>query len=48
MKTSEQRLSEARRQHIEAIVDRCVRPSSAPQDLFDRRPECGPLTIRIQ
>ena len=34
MKPSEQRLSEARRQHIE-------RPSSSPQDLFDRRPADG-------
>jgi hypothetical protein len=48
MKPSDQRLSEERRQHIEAIVARHLRPSSSPQDLFDRRPECGPLTIRIQ
>jgi hypothetical protein len=48
MKPSEQRLSDARRQHIEAIVARHVRPSSSPQDLFDRRRECGPLAIRIQ
>ena len=48
MKPSEQTLSEARRQHIEAIVAQHVRPSSSPQDLFDRRRECGPLTIGIQ
>jgi len=48
MKPSEQMLSEARRQQIETIVTRYVRPSSAPLNLFDHRPECGPLTIRIQ
>ena len=48
MKPSEQSLSEVRRQQIEAIVARHVRPSSSPPDLFDRRPECGLLTIRIQ